>query len=151
MNSGATLFHSWEGFLPSNSIVMGKRTAGDPSSSMATPGTHESSANLHPFFFQIPTALRAETHELFTKMLQALGLSLSDVGVGETVPANLPARILIRMTGGSELGQWTEFSATEGPVRTITTHSLEALLANPGLKRETWNHLQAARQALQTP
>jgi len=149
MKSDTDLFRSWEGFLPNNAIVMGKRTAGDPSGSSATVGAHPSTPSRVPFFFLLPVALRAETQELFVKIVQAMGYSLPQVRYAETLPAHFDAEILIRLTGGSETGLWTEHPAGERTIRTLTTHALETLLANPGLKRETWAHLKSATQALE--
>lgn len=150
MKSDLDLFRSWEGFLPSNAIVMGKRTPGDPSGSAATVGVHAPAARV-PFFFLLATELRAETQELFVKIVQAMGYSPSQVGVGQEVPAVLDAQILVRMTGGSEAGRWSETRAGDHLVSTLTTHSLEDLLARPELKRETWTHLKTAAQKLAGP
>jgi hypothetical protein len=97
-------------------------------------------------------------HELLFKMLQALGVNPSGDAAGSTELIEL-----------EDSGEWLEGEVDfggnlvvvlgeeaamrlgildSGGVRAIVTHSLQSLMQQPQLKRESWQHLQvAAREA----
>lgn len=150
-----SFFKSWEGFLPPNAILMGKREPIAPHVSAASP------ASTGPFRFLIeaPGVSRPADRELFEKMVGALGLALSDVRVeerGADLPENFAAtgaRALIQFVipGGepNRAGYWEEIvrhlDGVEARIPVISTFSIEAMLRNPGLKKAVWSHLKEAQ------
>lgn len=129
MQNVGSFLHLWEGFLPPNAIIMGKQPVSSPQSQVQT------NLKSKKIFFQVTAEYRerAELRELLSKMIEAMGLSPSDISVGEELQ---PAQITIRLLGGQNLGQTN--------LREITTHTLESLQQNTAFKRDTWAHLKTA-------
>lgn len=156
-----SFFKSWEGFLPPNAIVMGKRSglARDESASTEPSATATESTGPFRFLVHAPGVTRPADHELLEKMMGALGLTLADVCVeerGEDLPLNFAAtgaRALIQFViPGDEpncAGYWEErvqnIEGAEARLPVLSTFSIEAMLRNPGLKKAVWAHLKEAQ------
>jgi len=133
MSNDARLFKNWEGFLPPNAVVMGKRIPGE-----TVPPQTDNKRQAHKIHLVLAHALRGETNELLLKILQAMNWSMSNIETSvEGEEVSTAASFTLRLTGGSEVGSVTE--------KTLTTYSLEEMLSDSKLKREVWSHLKSAR------
>jgi hypothetical protein len=134
MSNDAKLFKNWDGFLPPNAVVMGKRIAGES----VPPQTDSHSIKKIQIVLSHP--LRGETNELFAKILQAMNWVPADIELSveneiQKKSDDSPGFFTIRMVGGSEVGRVTQSS--------LITYSLEEMLSDPKLKREVWSHLKS--------
>lgn len=134
MSNDAKFFKTWEGFLPPNAIVMGKRVPGE-----TVPPQTDSLANSTVAKIKIVLSqpLRGETNDLLLKIFQAMNWQASDVEVMTEEEAFGAGAYVIRLTGGTQTGEVTD--------QGLTTYSLEEMLADGKLKREVWSHLKSAQ------
>lgn len=122
---------AWEGFLPPNAVVMAKRRATSPA--------HEETAAAVRYGFEAPGIESGAARELFDKIMAALGLAAPDFAVHAELPADFGATVVVRFAaaaGEKGAGVW------DGNV--LTTYSLSAMLADPGLKKPVWAHVREA-------
>jgi hypothetical protein len=129
---------TWEGFLPSGSIVMAKKSPAH--SDQATAQSAAQTGFDLPFFF-FTGAISAEENSLFQKIIQALGLTSDLYRAGEDLPPGLRPAVCVQF-GGSAIGEWTEVEVMGTYVPLFSTHSLAELSRNASLKKETWSHLK---------
>lgn len=135
MSNDAKIFKTWEGFLPPNSIVMGKRIPGE-----SVPPQTSKNTRLAKTRFVLSHALRGETNDLLLKILQAMNWSIGDLEITQEGEKSNDAPFTIRLTGGSQVGELTP--------KSLITYSLEEMLSEPKLKREVWSHLKSAQAYL---
>lgn len=142
-NDGPLSFQkTWEGFLPPNTVVMAKR---GPVADAASDVVSNVGPIAEPVRFGFETAELANpaARDLLDKIVAALEIPAGDFAIftraeAESAGAESVARTLIRFAAaeGESAGTW------RGGV--LTTHSLGAMLANPGLKKAVWAHLKDA-------
>ena len=146
MSDGPLSFlKSWEGFLPPNTVVMAKRRAAEDVPRAVLPeasrsGVAEAGAAERRFGFAAPDLEAPGARELLTKIFAALELRPDDAVTFTEAPADFNGRVLVRLVASEDesarAGVWV------GSV--LTTYSLGAMLANPGLKKPVWAHLKEA-------
>jgi hypothetical protein len=124
---------AWEDFLPPNAVVMAKRR---PAEAQA-----ETSSNLR-FGFEVPGLEDAKVSALFDKILAALELTPGDYEVFSRTPEGFRAAVTIRFSAKADesVGVW---ESRDG-LSYLTTYSLQAMLADPSLKKPVWAHLKDA-------
>lgn len=141
MSDGSLSFlQSWEGFLPPNAVLMTKRSI--RSAAVSPRDSFTSSVPAMPgvrFGFEAPDLADPAAREMLDKILAALEIPAAEVAVFATRPPDLASAVLVRFTlaaGDARAGEW------EGAC--LTTYSLKAMLANPGLKKTAWAQLKDA-------
>ena len=152
---------SLSGFLPPSAILMADPDAA--SHEAAQDALSDDTAPERLIFSKTPSGLLffvsqddingPGARELFHKMIGALGLSMESTRIEELSDAQNHQNSDIDFGGNLAvvLGEDAAYrlGLFDGAgVRALVSHSLSALLADAGLKRESWNHLQmAAREA----
>jgi hypothetical protein len=140
-NDGPLSFQkTWEGFLPPNTIVMAKHAREGEAERRPVANAGPIAAPVR-FGFETAELANPGARDLLDKIIAALEIPAADfaifsgAGAGET--ANVAAT-LIRFAAAEDApaGTWS------GGV--LTTYSLGAMLANPGLKKAVWAHLKDA-------
>lgn len=152
---------SLSGFLPNSAILMADPDAAlNQASEDALPEEASPERLSFPkspsgllFFVSQDDINVPGARDLFHKMIGALGLSTETTRIEELSDAQNHQNSDIDFGGNLAvvLGEDAAYrlGLFDGAgVRALVSHSLSALLADAGLKRESWNHLQmAAREA----
>lgn len=125
MNDGPLSFlKNWEGFLPPNTVLMARRV---DSKDAAVPS--------YRMAFEAPGIEQPALRELFLKIVAAAGMTEAEFHVS-TEPSTVASSSTIRFVAAE----------TETPAgwngTMLTTYSLAAMMANPGLKKTVWAHLK---------
>jgi hypothetical protein len=151
MSDGPLSFlKSWEGFLPPNTVIMAKRQSVTTEAVAVLPEASpagvaerlvvERRVAAPRFGFAAPDVANPAARELLTKIFAALDLRPEDAAVFPEAPADFSGRVLVRLVASeAEAGLVGEWRGS-----TLTTYSLGAMLANPGLKKPVWAHLKEA-------
>jgi hypothetical protein len=117
-----SFFSSWEGYLPSNAVLMARRSAA-------------------PLVFEAPELSEPAARELFDKIVSALELRSDEYSVHTTASSVDPGSILVRFTSEAldpSAGRWDGNG--------IQIYSLGAMLKDPSLKKPAWSQLKDAVQ-----
>ncbi|MBS1961755.1 MAG: hypothetical protein JST04_06035 [Bdellovibrionales bacterium] len=119
---------------------MAKRRASARAENIAS-GPAETGTSTVPvrFGFEAPGLENAAARELFDKIMGALGLAAEDFAAHVELPAAFSASVVVRFVAASDA---KDAGAWDG--NRLTTYSLAAMLAEPGLKKPVWAHVREA-------
>ncbi len=156
-------------FLPQNSFVMGKVSAGAaPAVSVAAAVPSAVAApSLAPVRDLVFIADKNEGQgkELLEKMIQAMGRAVADVGILESSSptwskdvAAIRAKVIVCLGDSTQRwflsnmkmqrGKIQDIEFQKAPMKIMFTHSLEHMLKKPATKKECWTDLQAVMKVL---
>ena len=156
--------HSWEGFLPKGAIVMARRAG--VRAEVATLScklcdgrdTVVDTGNPKAELMFVGEGSDEQASQLLYKMIEAMGLTREQVYIANVAKCEACTAFLskqIEAVGPKVVVALGEFAAQmlrtfpdRNGTKIIPTFHPAALLSNPELKRETWQHLLLAAKEL---
>ena len=146
MHNVGTLIHLWEGFLPPHAVLMGRRAQNESTTTTAkTSAIADTSLEVIPskILFLVSDAYfsRKDLQDLLHRMIAAMGLTNDEYLVSSS---DVPAIVKISLNQKQVNVAASDLKMGALKITEIKTHSLEAVIQNASLKRETWEHLKQA-------